>query len=98
MEGPDGYVRALVWPHEELSAIACHRGLAREHNPVFGTMPMLLQAETTARTHLDALDLEERSLLEHRIGTPRPLHGRVGNVFPRALPGQLLDKLADVLT
>src|SRR5690348_6466538 len=48
---------------------------AAHHDPVLAAPAVHLQAQARAGLDLDALDLESRALLDHRIRAPRAVHG-----------------------
>jgi hypothetical protein len=63
--------RALSRPKGELPVPPHDRRSARDHHPVFGTVPVLLQAEPLTRLDDQALDLVSRTLLERAETPPR---------------------------
>ena len=52
-----------------------HPGHAGHDNPVFTPMMVKLEAQATARIHVDLLDLVPLSLPEHRPSSPRAYLG-----------------------
>ncbi len=64
--------RRFVGADDERSLAARHRGGAGDDDPVLAAPVVQLQRERRAGLHLDALDLEARTLLQHRVGAPRP--------------------------
>ena len=66
-----GFVRA----HEENLVADGAGGGTAHHDPVLGTMQVLLQGETLARLDHDALHLVALGGFEHGVRTPRAAHG-----------------------
>ena len=67
-------VGRLVRANQEHLVADSHGGSAAHHDPVFGTVQVLLQAETLTRLHHDALHLVAFGGFEHGVGAPWAAH------------------------
>ena len=68
-------VGRLVRADQEHLVADSHGGGTAHHDPVLGTVQVLLQAEALARLHHDALHLVALGGFEHGVGAPRTAHG-----------------------
>ena len=67
-------VGRLVRADQEHLVADSHGGGTAHHDPVLGTVQVLLQAEALARLHHDALHLVALGGFEHGVSTPRAAH------------------------
>ena len=70
VRGPDGNVDRFPRVHDDLFIVERDLCGSGDDEPVFGTLRVLLIAESLTRQHVDAFHFERARFLEHRVASP----------------------------
>src|SRR5688572_2968216 len=95
MFGADRDVDRFVLAHDHAVLAALHDRGAMDHDPVFGAVVVLLQAELAARLHGNALHLEAVAGIDRAVVAPRPVAGDVLVGLGAVALAQRLDQAGD---
>src|SRR5690606_27012352 len=97
VNGGDGDVGRLVFPEQESLVVTGHPRSTGNHDPVFGTVVMLLQRQAGARLDHDAFDLKAIAAVDGVVAAPGAIDRRVVLRFGAPVAGEGVDQMLDVL-